>query len=102
VFILAGVGAGIAGLSSGHQTTPGTAYNGPILLGLGVAYVLVGVGLWVEQIWAWWAGLVLASTVVVVDLIRGIHDGGFVEWSVFLVLFVVSIVQGRPNRATLR
>ncbi len=95
VFVLAGVGAGFVGLNSGHQTTPGSGDDGLILLVLGVAYLLVGVGLWIEHVWAWWAGLALTSIVVVADLIRGTYDGGLVEWSAFLVLFGVSLAQGR-------
>jgi len=94
VFLVAGVGAGLAGLNSGHQTTPGSGDNGLILIVLGAAYLVVGVGLWVEYIWAWWAGLALTSVVVIVDLVRGALDGGFVVWTVFLMLFAASAVQG--------
>ncbi len=98
VFVLAGLGACIAGLSSGHQTTPGSAFNGPILLTLGVTYLLVGVGLWLEYIWAWWAGLALTSVVVTVDLARGVFDGGLVVWTIFLMLFAASAAQGLRGR----
>jgi len=98
VFVLTGVGAGIVGLNSGSQTTPGSADNGLILLVLSAAYTLVGVGLWIEYVWAWWAGLALTSFVVVVDLILGIHDGGLALWSAFLVLFVISAAQGRRSQ----
>jgi hypothetical protein len=98
VFILAGLGATIAGLSSGHQTTPGTAGNGLILLALGAIYLVVGAGIWIENLWAWWLGLAAASIVVVADLIRGVHDGGLLLWSAFLVLFIVSAVQGRGHQ----
>jgi uncharacterized membrane protein (DUF2068 family) len=70
------------------------------LLVLGAAYALVGVGLWIEYIWAWWAGLALTSFVVVLDLILGIHDGGLVLWSAFLVLFVISAAQGRRSQTS--
>ncbi len=100
VFVLAGLGAGLVGLNSGHQTTPGTATNGLILVVLGAAYLLVGVGLWVEYIWAWWVGLVLTSVVVIVDLVRGVLDGGLVEWGAFLVLFAASAVQGLGGPAS--
>jgi hypothetical protein len=100
IFVLAGLGAVVVGVNSGHQTTPGSANNGLILLTLGAAYLLVGVGLWIEFVWAWWAGLALATIVVVVDLFRGTYDGGLVEWSVFLVLFAVSFAQGIRDRAT--
>jgi hypothetical protein len=102
VFVLTGVGAGIVGLNSGRQTTPGSADNGLILLVLGAAYALVGVGLWIESISAWWAGLALTSFVVIVDLILGIHDGGLVLWSAFLVLFVISAAQGRRSQTSQR
>jgi hypothetical protein len=100
VFVLAGLGAGIAGLNSGHQTTRGNAFDGPILIGLGVTYLLIGVGLWIELPWAWWAGLALTSLVVVVDVVRGVLDGGLVVWAVFLLLFAASAVQGMRGRST--
>ncbi len=100
VFVLTGVGAGLVGLNSGRQTTPGSADNGLILLVLGAAYALVGVGLGIEYIWAWWAGLALTSFVVIVDLILGIHNGGLVLWSAFLVLFVISAAQGRRSQTS--
>jgi hypothetical protein len=99
VFLLAGIGAVIAGVSSGHQTTPGSAYDGPILLVLGVAFLLVAGGLWVESIWAWWAGITATSAVVIVDVIRGVFDGGFVLWALFFVLFATSAAQGARGRA---
>jgi hypothetical protein len=94
IFLVTGVGAGLVGLNSGSQTTPGTADNGLILVVLGAAYLLVGIGLWIEYTWAWWAGLALTSIVVVMDLALGIHDGGLAVWSVLLALFVASAVQG--------
>jgi hypothetical protein len=100
VFVVAGLGAAAVGVNSGHQTTPGSADNGLILITLGAAYLLVGAGLWMEYVWAWWIGLALTSIVVVVDLIRGTRDGGLVEWSVFLVLFALSFAQGLRDRAT--
>ena len=98
VFVLAGLGACIAGLNSGHQTTPGSAYNEPILLALGFTYLLVGVGLWIEYIWAWWAGFALTSVVVIADLVRGVFDRGLVVWAVFLMLFAASAAQGLRSR----
>lgn len=100
VFVLTGVGAGLVGLNSGRQTTPGSADNGLILLVLGAAYALVGIGLWIESIRAWWAGLALTSFVVIVDLILGIHDGGLVLWSAFLALFAISAAQGRGSQTS--
>jgi hypothetical protein len=99
VFLVTGLGAGLAGLGSGHQMTPGSAYNGPILLVLGITYLLVGIGLWAESIWAWWAGFALTSVVVVVDLVRGIFDGGLLAWAVFLMLFAASAAQGVRGRS---
>jgi hypothetical protein len=102
IFVITGVGAGSVGLNSGHQTTPGSGSNGPILIALGIAYLLVGAGIWIESVWAWWAGIVLTSIVVVMDLVLGIHDGGLVLWSVFLALFAVSAVQKRRLAKSVR
>lgn len=35
ILVAAGVGATSVGLNSGGQTTPGSAHDGPILLGIG-------------------------------------------------------------------
>lgn len=49
--------------------------------------------MWVEYIWAWWAVLALTSVVVIVDLVRGVVDGGIVMSAVFLMLFAASAAQ---------
>lgn len=59
-------------------------------------------GLWIEYVWAWWAGAALTSFVVVMNLALGILDGGLVLWSVFLALFVASAVQGWRGRTSQR
>ena len=101
-FVLAGIGAGIAGLSAGDQSTPGHAWNREILLALALTNLVVGASLWMEYPWAWWVGLGLTSFTVVMDLLLHAIDGGWMIWSVFLVLFAVSAAQGRRDRLTVR
>jgi hypothetical protein len=94
VFLVAGVGAGYAGLNSGHQTTPGTGSNQVVLIGLAIGYLIAGVGIWMESAWAWWAGVAATLFVVVMDPVLGSPDHGWVIWSVLLLGFAVSGVQG--------
>jgi hypothetical protein len=98
VFFIAGVGAAFAALSSGHQITPGARWDDPILLGLALGYAVVGIGLLIERVWAWWAGAAIAAFTVVMSLALGSPDTGWVLWVVFLVLFGVTGAQGRRDR----
>jgi hypothetical protein len=89
VFIVAGVGAAEAGLHSGDQG------NDKLLLWLlGIGFVVVGVGLWMEYLWAWWVGLATTLFTVVMDLFLHLPDGGWVLWSGFLIAFLISGVRG--------
>ena len=48
--------------------------------------------------WAWWAGVGVSALTVLVTLVADLPKGGAVVWSVALVLFFVSAVQGRSDR----
>ncbi len=102
VFLLAGMGAGWAALAAGNQVTPGHGDDRVILVVLAVGYLVVGVGLWAELVWAWWAGVSIAAVTVVLSLVSHAPDAGWALWLVFLVLFAVTGVQGfreeRPPR----
>ena len=89
VFVVAGVGAAQAGLHSGDQGN-----DKLILWLLVIGFLLVGVGLWMEYLWAWWVGLATTLFTVVMDLLLDLPDGGWVVWSAFLIAFVISGVQG--------
>jgi len=92
VFIVAGVGAAEAGFHSGEQG------NDKLLLwGLGIGFLVVGAGLGFDYLWAWWVGLATTSFTVVMDLVLHVRDGGWVIWSGFLILFLLSGVQGRTE-----
>jgi hypothetical protein len=71
ILVVTGLGATFVGMNSGSQTTPGSAHDGLILLGIGAAHLIVGAGLWMEYLWAWWAGVALTSFVVLMDLALG-------------------------------
>lgn len=92
VFIVAGVGAAQAGLHSGDQGN-----DKLVLWLLAFGFLLVGVSLWMEYLWAWWVGLATTVFTVVMDLLLGLPDGGWIVWSAFLVAFVISGVQGRSE-----
>ena len=92
VFIVAGVGAAEAGFHSGEQG------NDKLLLWLlGIGFLVVGAGLGFDYLWAWWVGLATTSFTVVMDLVLHVRDGGWVIWSGFLILFLISGVQGRTR-----
>jgi hypothetical protein len=89
VFIVAGVGAAQAGFHSGDQG------NDKLLLWLlGIGFLVVGAGLGFDYPWAWWVGLATTSFTVVMDLVLHVRDGGWVIWAGFLILFLISGVQG--------
>ena len=92
VFIVAGVGAAEAGLHSGDQG------NDKLLLWLlGIGFLVVGAGLGFDYVWAWWVGFATTLFTVVMDLVLHAPDGGWVIWSGFLILFLISGVQGRTR-----
>ena len=92
VFIVAGVGAVEAGLHSGDQGN-----DKLLLLLLGIGFLVVGAGLGFDYVWAWWVGLGTTLLTVVLDLVLHVEDGGWVVWSGFLILFLISGVQGRTR-----
>ena len=97
VFVIAGVGAAIAASSSGHQIGPGR-WNDTILVCLAIGYLIVGVGLLIERVWAWWLGTAVAAFTVVMSVALRSPDEGWVLWLVFLALFAVTAAQGRRDR----
>ncbi len=97
VFVLAGLGAGHAALFSGHQSTPGHGSDQMILVVLAIGFLVVGISLWAEYLWAWWAGVAITSFTVVLDLALKAPDRGWVLWSGFLVAFAISALQGRRD-----
>ena len=92
VFIVAGVGAAQAGLHSGDQGN-----DKLIFWLLAIGFLLVGVSLWTEYLWAWWVGLATTVFTVLMDLLLDLPDGGWIVWSFFLIAFVISGVQGRSE-----
>lgn len=92
LFLLAGAGALSAGLFTGM------AGNRPILLGLAAGFLIVGGALWMAYPWAWWAGVGVSALTVTVTLVSHLPKADAIVWSVALVLFFVSAVQGRSDR----
>jgi hypothetical protein len=92
-FAITGLSAGFAAL---HQTTHGTGWL--ILCALAAAFLAVAFGLWIEAIWAWWAGCAMSAATVVLDLAL-LHDGDWIPWLAFAAVFAVSAAQGLRDRA---
>jgi len=91
VFMLAGVGALLAGVSAG------TASDGMILAGLAAGFLVIGLGVWMEYLWAWWAATGVSAFTVIMTLASRFPIGSAVIWSVVLGLLVASAVQGRSR-----
>jgi hypothetical protein len=89
VFIVAGIGAVWAAFASGDRGN-----DKLILILLAVWFLVVGAGIGLEGLWAWWAGIVTTTFTVVMELVLRAPDGGWVVWSLFLAAFVISAVQG--------
>ena len=88
VFILAGVGAAEAEIFS-----QASVFAQVTLIVLAIGYLIVGVGVWGEFLWAWWAGGALTGVVVVMTLV--LNPKGFsLIWAAALVMFAISGVQG--------
>jgi hypothetical protein len=94
VYVISGVGSGIVGVNSGHPTTPGSGDIKGILLLMALGFLVVGIGLWAEFLWAWWVGAAAALFTVGMGAVLGIELGGLLVWSAFLILFIVSAIQG--------
>jgi hypothetical protein len=99
VFVWAGLGSGCAGLSSGNQTTPGTGDIPAILIALAAAFLVVGASLWLELVWAWWAGVAMTGFVVVMAVVLNATDAGWLLYSGLFVAFATSAIQGWQDRS---
>ena len=95
VFLITGLGAAWAVLHAGDQVTHGHGSDRLILVALAISYVLVGIGLWTELLWAWWVGFALTFLTVGLSVPLGTPEGGWIPWSVLLVVFTITAVQGR-------
>ena len=71
---------------------------GLILSLLALGYLAVGVGLWSELRGAWWGGFGLTAVTVALDLAL-VHDGGWIPWLVFLILFAFTATWTKRGRA---
>jgi hypothetical protein len=100
VFAVAGWGAGYAGLASGHQSTPGHSFDTPMLFGLAVGFLGIGLALAFEQLWAWWAALAVSVLTVVLDPVLQATDWGWLPWLLPVVLLCIAGVQGVRDRST--
>jgi hypothetical protein len=93
-FALTGLGSGFAALNSGSQTTPGTQDIPYVLFGIAVVALVIAAGLFVEEVWAWWAGGSVTLLTVGGSAILGRPVGEYFIWSLFAACFVISGVQG--------
>lgn len=95
VFLITGLGAGWATLHVGDQVTPGHGSDRLILVALAISYLLVGLGLWTELLWAWWVGFALTLITAGLSVLLGTPDGGWIPWSALMIVFAITAVQGR-------
>jgi hypothetical protein len=93
-FALTGLGSGFAALNSGSQTTPGTQDVPYVLFAIAIVTLVIGGGLFVEEVWAWWAGFSVAVVTVGGSAILRRPVGEYVVWLLFVGCFVISGVQG--------
>jgi hypothetical protein len=93
-FALTGLGSGFAALNSGSQTTPGTQDIPYVLFGIAIVALVIAAGLFVEEVWAWWAGVSTALLTVGGSAILGRPVGEYFIWLLFVGCFVISGVQG--------
>jgi hypothetical protein len=91
LFGLAGVGALIAGLSAGN------ASDASILVCLAAGFLVIGAGVWMEYLWAWWAAIGVSLFTVVMTLALGFPLTSALVWSAVLALLVTSAIQGRAS-----
>jgi hypothetical protein len=91
VFVITGLGAALSGLST-------RGADRIILLALATPFVLVGTGIWIEDLRAWWAGLIICAISVLASLIARLGQG-WIPWLAFLTMFFVSAKQGRSDQA---
>jgi hypothetical protein len=90
VFAIAGLGAAMSGLST-------RGADQVILLLLAIPFILVGVGMWIEDLRAWWAGLIMCAISVLASLIARLGLG-WMPWLAFLTMFFVSAKQGNSDQ----
>jgi len=93
LFGVASAGALPAGLYAGEPA------DRAILLTMGIVFLAVGAGIWMAYPWAWWAGLIVTTVTVVGTIVAGLPIGEAVVWTVALVSFGVSALQGRADRS---
>lgn len=82
-------------MHAGDQTTQGHGSDKLILVVLAMSYLIVGIGLWTELLWAWWIGFAITLVTVGVSVLLGTPEGGWVPWSVLMFGFTITAVQGR-------
>ncbi|MGZ5299223.1 MAG: hypothetical protein ACXWDU_06055 [Actinomycetota bacterium] len=95
IFVISGLGAGYAALTAGDQMTAGHGGDRLILTALAIGYGVIGAGLWVESVWAWWAGAAVTIVTVVMSRALDTPEAGWIVWLIFFILFAITGVQGR-------
>jgi hypothetical protein len=99
LFLIAGIGAGLAALHAGPQSTPGHGSDQLVLLALAIGFCVVGIGLFLDSPWAWWVGVAITVSTLAMEAVLPVHDGGWIPWSGFLILFGISAIQGFRDRS---
>jgi uncharacterized protein (DUF983 family) len=89
-------------LRRAEQRKPNDAGTGDIpfiLIALAAAFLVVGASLWLELLWAWWAGVAMTGFVVVMAFVLKPTDSGWFLSTGFFVAFAISAIQGWQDRS---
>jgi hypothetical protein len=93
IFFITGLAAFIAALNGSLLS------DRLILLFLALAFVIVGLGIWIERRWAWWTGIgVTVATILLARILDVPADTGPV-WPGLVVLFAITAIQGSRDRS---
>jgi hypothetical protein len=93
IFVLSGVGAAYPALADSDGS------NRIIFGVLVVAFSVIGAGLWLESVWAWWAGFAVTAVTVVMSLVLKAPDGGGFVWPAVLIVWIASAIQTWRSRS---
>jgi hypothetical protein len=85
-FVIAAIGA--------VQASSGDSFARVSLTVMALVFLSIGVGLWLEYLWAWWLAVGLTAFVAVLGPVVHEPSGGWILWAMGLALLAVSGVQG--------
>jgi hypothetical protein len=93
IFVVSGVGAAYPALADSDGS------NRIIFATLAIAFSAIGLGLWLESVWAWWAGFAVTAVTVVMSLVLKSPDHGGFVWPAVLLVWIASAIQAWRSRS---